>query len=148
MIRTLLIAALLLVAPGAMAQPAAPASVDAAWARATTGGDTGAAYVTLSGHGTPASLVAVTTPDAGMAMLHESAADDGVSRMRDVAAFDVPAHGTAAMRPGGVHIMLMMLRHPLHPGDHLPLTLTFADGRTVAATAIVGGPGALVPPSP
>ena len=93
-------------------------------------------------------LVSVSTPDADMAMLHESTDDHGVSKMRDVAAFDVPARGVAAMRPGGVHIMLMMLHHPLRPGDRLPLTLLFADGRSIATTAIVGGPGALVSPAP
>lgn len=146
MIRSALVAALLLSASAAMAQPAGPVGVDAAWARATTGGDTSAAYVTLSGHGTPASLIGVSTPDADMAMLHESTDDHGVSRMRDVATFDVPARGTAAMRPGGVHIMLMMLHHPLRSGDHLPLKLRFADGEEIETTAIVGGPGATVSP--
>lgn len=140
--RALLSVALLLMSGVARA---AGVSVDAAWARASTG-EVGAAYVTLSGHGTGARLTGIRTPAAGMAMLHESRTENGVSIMRDVDAFDVPAHGAVAMRPGGVHVMLTGLRAPLRAGDRLPLTLDFADGSHLTVMARVGGPGAIAPP--
>lgn len=146
MIRTAIVA-LSLLTPGLAC--AADVTVDAAWARATAGaGGTAAAYVTLTGHGTAARLVGVQTPVAGMAMLHDDRNLDGVMQMRDLLGIDVPASGSVALRPGGTHIMLTMLRAPLRRGDRLPLTLEFADGREVVVTAVVGAVGAMAPPPP
>ena len=144
MTRTLLMGLLLLTPAVARA---ADATVDVAWARATAGiGRTAAAYVTLTGHGTAMRLIGVRTPAADMAMLHEDRNVDGVVQMRDLPGIDVPASGRVAMRPGGTHIMLTMLHAPLRAGDRLPLTLVFANGHELAATALVGPPGATVPP--
>jgi len=42
----------------------------------------------------------------------------------------VPAGSHAHLSPGGDHIMLMSLKHPLTPGDEVPLTLKFSDNTT------------------
>ncbi len=55
-----------------------------------------------------------------------------------------PAGGTIAMRPGGIHVMLLDMNRTLRAGDTLHATLTFAHAppQTVAAPAFPpGSPG-------
>jgi hypothetical protein len=49
-------------------------------------------------------------------------------RMRPVETLALPAGATLAMKPGGLHIMLIHLKRALRPGDRVPLTLTFEHG--------------------
>ncbi len=98
-----------------------------AWARASAGAaTTGAAYVTLTGGVLPDSLVSVSTPVAATAEVHETTDDHGVTRMRTVKAVPIPAGQMVSFRPGGYHIMLMDLKHPLVAGQSFKLTLRFA----------------------
>ena len=39
----------------------------------------------------------------------------------------IPAHGEFSMAPGGYHIMLFNLVHPLHAGEEVELVFTFSD---------------------
>ena len=55
----------------------------------------------------------------------------GVMKMRPVATIDVPAHGMVMMRPGGLHVMLTGLKHPLVNGETLPLTVFFEQAGAV-----------------
>jgi copper(I)-binding protein len=57
--------------------------------------------------------------------LHEMKMDGDVMRMRQVAAVDVPAGGSVALEPGGLHVMLLGLKAPLKEGDRFPMTLRF-----------------------
>ena len=103
-----------------------------AWARASAGAaTTGAAYVTLTGGNEADTLVGVSTPAAGTAQVHESIDDHGVMKMRPVVGVAVPAHRTVTFTPGGYHIMLMALKHPLAAGQSFPLTLQFAHAAPV-----------------
>ena len=55
--------------------------------------------------------------------------DNGVMRMRRIdptQGLVVPSNGRLALAPGGAHVMIMGLNHPLKPGDRFGLTLTFA----------------------
>ena len=97
-----------------------------AWARASAGAATnGAVYITLTGGAQPDRLMAVSTPVAGMAGVHESRAEGGVIRMRPVDALPLLPGKTVTFAPGSYHIMLMDLSHPLTAGQTFPLTLTF-----------------------
>jgi copper(I)-binding protein len=49
---------------------------------------------------------------------------EGVMRMRQVEAIELPAGETTALQPGGLHIMLFSLQGPLVEGETYPLTLT------------------------
>jgi copper(I)-binding protein len=70
-------------------------------------------------------LVAVSTPVAGVAEVHEmKMADGGVMKMAAVPALELPAGKTIELQPGGYHIMLMGLKQQLKAGDKVPLTLT------------------------
>jgi periplasmic copper chaperone A len=100
--------------------------VHEAWARASAGAaTTGAAYVTLMGGSQPDSLIGVSTPIATSAEAHETVNDNGIMKMRAVTAVPIPAGKMVTFSPGGYHIMLMGLKHPLVAGQSFPLTLTF-----------------------
>ena len=130
---TMLMAALLTLA--SCGKPAAMA-VDRAWVRLpAVPGRPGAAYFTLHGGAADATLIAVSTPRARKAELHESMANG----MRPVVSVTLPAGGIVAFAPGGRHVMLFDLDPRLPPGSSAPLTLSFADGRTLGTTASVLG---------
>ncbi len=137
----------LLALPAAALAQTAGVTADHAWARATAGmGRTAAVYVTLHAEGGADRLIGATTPRAGMAMLHESFDDHGISRMRMLDAVDLPPGQTVTFRPGGLHIMLTHLGQPLVKGDSFPLTLRFAHAKPVTVTVKVAAPGAETPP--
>ena len=59
-------------------------------------------------------------------MLHESRMEGEVMKMVPLEnGVEVPAHGSAELKPLGMHVMLMGLRQPLKEGDTFPLTLVF-----------------------
>ena len=125
-LRTRVLASLLAALPAAaLAQPA-PVQVTGAWARATAPHqDEAAAYMTLT---SPAAdrLTSIATPQAGMAMLHTTAHDAGVMRMREADGLDLPAGQAVALSPGGTHVMLGGLQGPLKAGQTVVLSLGFA----------------------
>ena len=57
------------------------------------------------------------------------------------------AGATASFAPGGKHLMLFDVAPAVRPGAKVPMTFTFADGRTlqVEAQAIAAGD---LPPTP
>lgn len=88
----------------------------------------GAVYLKLDNRGTSADrLLAVSTPRAASAELHQHNHDNGVMRMRAVpSGIELPPGRSIALAPGGLHIMLMGLTAPLKAGERFPLTLRFA----------------------
>lgn len=122
----------------ALASCGAPSatSVDGAWVRLpAVAGRPGAAYFTLHGGATDATLIAVDSPRAGRGELHESMANG----MRPTVSVPVKAGEIVAFAPGGRHVMLFDLDPRLPRGSSAPLTLRFADGRTLGTTAKVVG---------
>jgi periplasmic copper chaperone A len=115
-------------------------TVAAPWARATIGeGTNSAAYMKIENSGdTPDKLMAVKTDAAENVSLHESRMDGSVMKMVPVGSVDVPAHGSAVLKPLGLHVMLLGLKKPLTVGESLPLTLVFEKQGEVAITATVG----------
>jgi len=123
--------------------------IDHPWARATAPQQqNGAAYFTVSNHGNTADrLVAAASPVAATVELHTHEVDsEGVMRMREVQAIEVPAGEAAALRPGGLHVMLIGLENRLVEGEQFPLTLVFAEAGEIevevqveAVTFGVGG---------
>lgn len=91
----------------------------------TPNASTAAVYITISNTGEADRIVSVTTPAASMAMIHESKIVNGVATMDMLHHVDVPAGGTVAMSPGGLHIMLTGLQAPLKEGETLSLEVTF-----------------------
>lgn len=103
-----------------------------AWARATVPGQkaTGAFMKLTAKDG--AKLVAVSTPAAGVAEVHEMKMDGDVMKMRAVqGGLDLPAGKAVELKPGGYHVMLMDLKAPLPKDSTVALTLVFKDAKGV-----------------
>jgi len=83
-----------------------------------------------------------STPVAATAEVHETTNDNGVMRMRPVPTLALEPGKSVTLTPGGYHLMLMGLKHPLKQGDSFPLTLTFAHAAPVTVQVSIAGPGA------
>jgi copper(I)-binding protein len=116
-----------------------------AWARATpNGAQAAAAYVTVESADDDR-LTGVSTPAAQKAELHSMTMDNGVMKMRQVDAVDLPAGKPVTLKPGGYHIMLSGLAKPLKEGQSFPLTLSFAKAGPREVTVPVEKVGAMGP---
>lgn len=134
--------ALMLTAQGALACDAVTLgdlSIEHAWSRATIGADRpGVFYVEVTNSGTvDDALIGITTPAAGMPMLHETVVTDGVASMPHAMSVPVPAGQTVALAPGGYHGMLMGLTAAFKEGDSFPVTMTFEKAGEVTVTVEV-----------
>ncbi|MCY1456364.1 Copper chaperone PCu(A)C [compost metagenome] len=92
----------------------------------------------------PVTVVAAGSKAFGEVSLHETTLVDGVSRMRAVERLPIATNASVALKPGGLHLMLMQPEVPLAKGGQVPLRLSLEDGRKVDATLTVrtDGPGA------
>ena len=134
------------VAACALAAPAvaqAPALHVSGWARAGVGSS--AAYVSVHNGGAADRLIGASSPAAASVSVHDSQNSGGVMRMRPVGALRVAAGGRLAMKPGGMHVMVMGLKAPLRPGTRLPLTLRFERAGNVQVSLPVLPPGSSGP---
>ena len=104
------------------------------WARATPGGaKVAAGYVTITNTGKTADkLTGGSAAAAGVLEIHDMTMADGVMRMRRLdAGLDLKPGETVALKPGGLHLMLMELRQPLKQGEKIRGTLVFEKAGTV-----------------
>lgn len=141
--------ALLAVGPAAAHEfKSGPIEVVHPWARATPpAAKVGGGYAEIRNDGAePDRLVSVTAEVAGRVEIHEMGMKDGVMTMRPVeGGVPVPANGTAALAPGGFHLMMMDLKRPLKAGESFAGTMTFERAGTIAVTfevAPIGATGA------
>lgn len=95
------------------------------WIRATVPHQqaTGAFMQLVSGQ--DARLLAVASPVANVAEIHEMKLENDIMKMRQIDALALPAQKPVALQPGGLHIMLMGLKRQVREGEAIPLTLTF-----------------------
>jgi len=119
-------------------------TVSSPWARSTPAkARNGAVYMTIQNGGAATDrLIAVKSPVAGHAGLHQTVMEQDVMRMRPVKAMPVSPGGMAMLKPGGYHIMLMGLKKPLKEGHSFPLTLTFDKAGEIAIMVPVMKSGA------
>jgi copper(I)-binding protein len=71
-------------------------------------------------------LLSASASWAGKIELHEIVENKGVVEMREVKEMALSAHGTLALRPNGLHLMLFDLDKPLVAGKTAKLTFHFA----------------------
>lgn len=109
------------------------------WIRWLPAGLPAAGYMVLENHsGQPKALVNADSPrHYSSVSLHQSAQKDGVMSMTEVDRVIVPPHSSVQFKPGGYHIMLLNSKHTIKPGQHVPVTLRFADGSRVTARFLV-----------
>ncbi len=128
-------------------QPAEPGA-SKAWVRLpAVAGRPGAAYFTIRGGAQADTLLAVSTPAALRAELHETLDKGVVKSMQPTRDLPVPANGALEFVPGGRHVMLFDLGPGVKPGTRVPLALAFASGKKLEVQAQVVGAGD-PPPTP
>jgi copper(I)-binding protein len=93
----------------------------------------GAGYLAITNTGdVPDRLIAVRT-DFPRTWIHAVEIDaDGVARMHEVDALDIPAGATVTLAPSGLHVMFMGLDAPLVAGASIPATLVFENAGELA----------------
>ena len=117
------------------------------WARATVpGARTGAAFMTLRATGDGDQFVGASSPVAAQVDLHSTAMNNGVMEMRPVDALDIVPWKAHDARAGGLHLMLMGLKHPLAEGSTFPLTVRFRKAGEITVNVRVAGIGARTGP--
>jgi len=130
-----------LAAPPLPAQPAAPAAtltVADAWVRAIPGAAVAAAYMTLHNGSTRAvRVIGVRSALAGHAMIHETRLENGISTMRAHEPLVIAPGTSVTLEPGGLHVMLHDLAHPLAVEEQVPLELLLEGGGRVKVSARV-----------
>ena len=111
------------------------------WARMADSGATSGAYLEIVNNDTSGmTLVGVTTEVAGAAEVHETMQHDGMAHMMARAELPIAAGEVLSMQPGGLHVMLVDLRHALVVGDSVPLRLRFRDGTELPVVVPVKTP--------
>ena len=137
------LAAALVTAAGSAAF-AAGVKIEKPWMRMIIKARPAAGYFTLRNETANAvTLTSVSSSACGMAMLHESKEVNGVAKMMHVTGIKVPAGANLTFKPGGYHIMCMQPKDSMVVGKSVPVTLKFADGRTLSAQFPVVGAGGM-----
>ena len=98
----------------------------------------GVVYFSITNAGRKADrLVAVSSPVARQAEIHETRTVQGTMQMRAVESIECPPGVTVKIEPGGLHVMLLGLTHPLVAGTEFPLTLRFRDAGSMTVQVVV-----------
>ena len=98
------------------------------WSRATPStAPSAGGFLTLTNKGnTPDRLIAIETPAAKQAEIHEMKMDGAVMRMRELEnGVVLPPGQTVELKPGGYHVMFMGLKAPFVKDQKVPATLVF-----------------------
>lgn len=85
-------------------------------------------------------LIGASSPDYGVVSFHQTRVANGATSMTPVTSIAIAPHASVSFRPGGYHIMLMQPARSLRPGDKVPMTLRFADGRSLDVLLQVRAP--------
>lgn len=98
-----------------------------------------AAFFELENKGNdPHAITAVESTIAPKVEMHRTVTEvKNMMQMKPVKKFEIGAHQTLSLHPGGEHIMLMDLVKPLAVGDKVKLVLTFEDGSQLPVKLLV-----------
>lgn len=111
--------------------------VEAAWSRATAPGQDAASLDLTITSKQPAILLGVSSTASRTVEMHSMTHGDGMMKMREVKAIELPAGKRVSLGESGYHLMLVGLKAPLKAGENIPLKLTIkvANKRTVKVEA-------------
>ena len=120
--------------------------IEKPWARATPkGAEVGGAYLTIENKGATPDRLTGGSADFATVEIHEMKSENGVSEMRAVTGgLNIPAHGSVGLAPGGYHLMLTHLAHPLKkatPSRRRSPSSTPAQSRSSSTCSASGPPG-------
>lgn len=106
-------------------------TISDAWIRAAPpGAHMLAGYARFQNPGdVDARLVSAASDRFGLVEIHRTVEVDGVARMREVEAVDIPAGGEVLLAPGGLHLMLMRPQRDTVEGERILVRLRFDDGK-------------------
>jgi len=132
----------LMVSAGALAAAADMVTVNEPYVRlAPPNAPATAAFMVIKNAGDKdVKVVKADSPASKVTELHTHLNENGVMKMRPVAAIDVKSKGEAVLKPGGLHVMLIDMKAPMKEGDVVPITLTFDDGSSKKIDAKVVKP--------
>lgn len=128
-----------------------PIQITAPWARATPkGASSGAAYMTITNTGkTPDKVSCVSSDVSAQCQIHTMTMDNGVMQMRPVeGGLEIKPGETVTLKPGGLHVMLVNLKHPLEQGNTVKATLKFDTAGSVDVEYPIAAIGAAAPGVP
>lgn len=103
----------------------------------------GAGFMTIRSLGDSDRLIGFSSPACEQPELHTHIHDNGMMRMRQVDAIDIPAGGEAKLEPGGLHLMFIGLTGKLAEGESVDVTLTFEKAGEVNITLPIKKSGAM-----
>ena len=118
------------------------------WARATPkGASAGAGYMTVTNNGSaPDRLNCVSSDVSAECQIHTMTMDNGVMKMRPVeGGLEIKPGETVTLKPGGLHVMLLDLKHPLEQGGTVKVELKFDKAGTVSVDYPIAAIGAAAP---
>ena len=122
--------ALLLAASSAASAAECTAKVTDGWVRMPP-----AAMPMMAGFGRienpcakPVTIIGGSSAAFGEVELHETRVVEGVSRMRAVPELRIAPDGSAQLKPGGLHLMLMQPHKPLKEGSRVAVEFALKDG--------------------
>jgi copper(I)-binding protein len=121
------------------------------WTRATPkGASSGAAYMTITNNGkTPDRVSCISSDASAQCQIHAMTMENGVMKMRPVeGGLEIKPGETVMLKPSGVHVMLVNLKHPLEQGNLVKATLKFENAGTINVECPVAAIGATAPGAP
>ncbi len=128
------LAAVLLMATGALAQAQALQIREGYIRELPPGQSTSAAYMDVVNSGNrPVAIVAAVSDAAQTAEVHQHKHSNGSMSMEHVRRLVIPARDHVLFAPGGYHIMLINLKRSLKAGDMVTVTLLDEEGKSHAA---------------
>jgi hypothetical protein len=134
------------VVAGSGDRPAEELQIEQAWIRWLPANLPAGGYLTVTNRGDrPVVLIGASSPDYAGVGLHRSVTEGGLSKMQPVSQILIAPHTMLSFSDSGYHIMLTMPTRPVAPGGQVPITLQFADGRSLLVNFEVRAPNATAP---
>ncbi len=91
-----------------------------------------AAYLTIENHtDTADTLTGAEGKAFAKVEVHRTEIKDGIARMAAVGPLDIPSHGSVALSPNGMHLMLMGADKTVRSSDEIELTLKFKNAGAI-----------------
>ena len=120
------------------------------WVKAQDEDMTGAFGVFSNPSDADITITSASSPSAGMVEIHEVVDKDGAMVMQPKeGGLVVPAGGSAELKPGSDHLMLMKLPAPIQAGDEVEITVVCDTGGSLTWTSVAkpfeGGAESYVP---
>ena len=121
------------------------------WARATPkGASSAAAYLAVTNNGpVPERLSCAGSDAAAQCQIHTMGMENGVMKMRPVeGGLEIRPGEMITLKPGGDHLMLTQIKHPLEAGKTVEATLQFEKAGTLKVEFTILAMGAAAPGAP